>query len=146
MNDNSSLFRICFGLLTTLITSKAASLSYDNEIRKSDSKNVESDMKKSNNKYVVSNMRKFENVSESATPVPSLSPKTSKLETTTFELKKQLTHQPDPEVTTHDNITIESSYHDCASHSVQNSKQEPELPLENQHLSIINQNNISNST
>ena len=52
---------------------------------------------------------------------------------------------PDPEVANHDSITIEYSYHNGLSHSVQNDTQEPELPLENQQSQIINQNNISKS-
>ena len=105
MKNNSSLFRIWFGLLTALITSLAARLekinfprisqnlslslneniknerlSFDNDLRKS-----ESDMRKSDSKNVVSDMRKSESdmrksdsknvVSESATPDPSFPPK-----------------------------------------------------------------------
>ena len=68
------------------------------------------------------------------------------LESNSIESKEQLTHRPNLEVANHDSITIESNYHNSASHSVQNIKQEPEVEPDNQYPSIKVQNNILTST
>ena len=75
-----------------------------------------------------------------------LGEKVSLLETTMSKLNDKVSSQPDLEVTTNDNITNDSIYHDSASHSVQKSKQETDLELEESHSTVNNQQrDISNS-
>ena len=119
--------------LNTLIEEETKARKYYNHVSKQKFSQLESNM--------------TDIVTKNSNPdLEILEKKISMLESTTIELKEHLTYQPDPEVVTHDNITIESSYHDSASHSVQNIKQEPEVEPDNQYPSIKVQNNILTST
>ena len=59
-----------------------------------------------------------------------------------IESNEQLTRTPNLAVANHDNITIESSYHNNTSHSIQNIKQEPEVEPDNHDSSLKIQNSI----
>ena len=82
----------------------------------------------------------------SKTDVEALVGKITHLETIISEVKDKVSSQPDLEVTTNDNKTIEYNYHNNASSSVQKSKQESGLETEKSYSSInIQHSNISNS-
>ena len=88
--------------------------------------------------------KKSSHLESKMTDIIDLKKNVSLLETTTHKTNDKLSSQSDLQVTTHDNISSDSNYHDSASHSVRKPKQEPELELEKSHSTINDQSNISN--